>query len=143
MVDYNAYGSRGGIRMPKVTDTAIETTVELLALADYVFQSTGTLEAIATAQDLPVGHVMAIKTATGKYVPYNQGGSGGEEVAVGFLRIAVTTEAGALAANDQACEVVIGGAVKNSLVIAASNWNAAVLTDLKARQNTIADALIF
>jgi hypothetical protein len=65
MADYNAYGSRGGIRMPKVTDTAIETTVELLALAAYVFQSTGTLEAIATAQDLAVGHLMAIKTSTG------------------------------------------------------------------------------
>lgn len=143
MADYNAYGSKGGVRMPKVTDTAIETTVELLAMAAFVFQSTGTLEAVSGAQDFAVGHVMAIKTATGKYVPYNQGGSGGEEVAVGFLRIAVTTEAGADADHDQACEVVIGGAVKNALVQAASNWNAGVLTDLKARVNTVADALIF
>jgi hypothetical protein len=143
MADYNAYGSRGGIRMPKVTDTAIETTVELLALAAYVFQSTGTLEAIATAQDLAVGHLMAIKTSTGKYVPYDQAGSGGEEVCVGFLRIAVTTDAGAVAANDQACEVVIGGAVKNALVAAASNYHADALADLNARVNTVADALIF
>lgn len=143
MPSYNDYGSRGGIRMPKVTDTAIETTVELLALADYVFQSTGTLEAIATAQDLPVGHVMAIKTASVKYVPYDQAGSGGEEVAVGFLRIGVTTEAGAVAAHDQACEVVIGGAVKYSIVSAASNWHSGVLTDLNARSNAIADTLIF
>jgi hypothetical protein len=143
MADYNAYGSKGGIRLPSVKDTAIETTVELLALADYVFQSTGTLEAISGAQDLSVGHVMAIKTSTGKYVVYNQAGSGGAEVAKGFLRIAASTEAGAVAAKDQACEVVIGGAVKNALVIAASNWHSGVLTDLKARQNTVADALIF
>lgn len=143
MADYNAYGSKGGIRMPSVTDTPIETTVELLALADFVFQSTGTLEAIATAQDLSVGHVMAIKTATVKYVVYAQGGSGGEEVAIGFLRIAASTEAGAVAAKDQACEIVIGGAVKYSVVSNASNWHADVLTDLKARVNAIADALIF
>lgn len=143
MTDYNAFGSKGGVRMPSVVDTAIETTVELLALADYVFQSTGTLEALSGAQDLDVGHVMAIKTASVKYVVYAQGGSGGEEVAIGFLRIGCTTKAGASAANDQACEVVIGGAVKNSLVIAASNWHSGVLTDLKARQNIIADTLIF
>lgn len=143
MTSYNDYGSRGGVRMPGITDTPIETTVELLALADFVFQSTGTLEAIATAQDLSVGHVMAIKTASGKYVAYAQGGSGGEEVAVGFLRIACTTKAGAVAANDQACEVVIGGAVKYSVVSAASNWHTGVLTDLGARVNTIADTLIF
>lgn len=143
MTDYNAYGSKGGIRMPSVTDTPIETTVELLALADFVFQSTGTLEAIAAAQDLSVGHVMAIKTATVKYVVYAQAGSGGEEVAIGFLRIAASTKAGALAVNDQACEIVIGGAVKYSLVSNASNWHVDVLTDLNARVNVIADALIF
>ena len=140
MTSYNDFGSKGGVRLPGITDTAIETTVELLALADFVFQSTGTLKVASGAQDFAVGHVMAIESASGKYVPYVQGGSGGEEVAVGFLRIAVKTEA---AGDDAAVEVVIGGAVKNALVLAASNWNAGVLTDLGARANTVADALIF
>lgn len=143
MTDYNAYGSRGGVRMPSVVDTAIETTVELLALADYVFQATGTVAAISGAQDLAVGHVMAILTATNKLVVYNQGGSGGAEVAVGFLRIGVTTAAGATADNDQAGEIVIGGAVKYSLVSAASNWHVDVITDLYGHINTLVDAFIF
>jgi len=143
MTDYNAYGSKGGVRMPSVVDTPIETTIELLALADYVFQSTGTLEAIGTDQDLEVGHVMAIKASSVKYIVYAQGGSGGEEVAIGFLRIGVTSQATGDGGVDQACEVVIGGAVKNSVVIAASNWHGDVVTDLAGRVNVIADTFIF
>jgi len=63
MTSYNDFGSKGGVRLPGITDIAIETTVELLALADFVFQSTGTLKAVAGAQDFDVGYVMAIETA--------------------------------------------------------------------------------
>lgn len=140
MTDYNLYGSKGSVRIPGITDTPIETTVELLALAAYVFQVTGVLEAQTGAQDFDVGHVLAWDSTAKKYIAYNQGGSGDETTAVGFLRIGATTEANG---DDAAVEVVVGGAVKYSIVSAASNWNAAVITDLGARYVESGDALIF
>jgi len=58
--------------------------------------------------------------------------------AVGFVRIP-----GDSTSADVAIEVMIGGAAKYSVVSAASNWDARVLTDLGAKYDEIADSVIF
>lgn len=58
--------------------------------------------------------------------------------AVGFVRIPGNSGAG-----DVAIEVVIGGAVKRSVVTAADKWNLRILEDLKGKLHINGDALIF
>lgn len=64
--------------------------------------------------------------------------SGESQKAVGFVRIP-----GDSTSADVAIEVVIGGAVKYSVVSAASNWAANVLADLGAKYDEVADSVIF
>ena len=59
--------------------------------------------------------------------------------AVGFVRI----PGDSTGTDDVAIEVMIGGAVKYSVVSAATLWNAQILEDLGAKYWEIADALIW
>lgn len=84
---------------------------------------------------LPIGCVLARKASDKKYYVYDNGGSGGLEVARGLLRRAVDTTGG-----DQLANIVYSGVVKNSLV---SGADSAALTDLGARVDTVADTFTF
>lgn len=84
---------------------------------------------------LPIGTVLARKTSDKKYYVYNNGGSGGVEVARGILRKAVDTSKG-----DQLANIVYSGVVKNNLV---SGADSAAITDLGARVDTVANTFTF
>lgn len=125
------------LNLPSVTDTAVTTVPELLAFATLpYYQVSGNLTSGESA--VSIGDPIAWDSTAKKWINYNQGGSGDETTCVGFVRIP-----GDPTSADVPIEVVVGGAVKYSLVSAASNWNAAVITDLYARYIEAADALIF
>lgn len=88
--------------------------------------------ALTLAADLGTSVVL---TATYKWLENWEEAAG---VCVGFVRIP-----GDSTSADVPIEVVIGGAVKYSVVSAASAWNANILDDLKARYVVAADAVIF
>ena len=77
------------------------------------------------------------KDITATYTHHTAGGTAAGK-AVGFVRIPGDSTDAAVA-----IEVVIGGAVKYSVVSAASNWDANVLVDLGAKYDEIADSVIF
>lgn len=85
---------------------------------------------------LAAGTVVARVTATGFYVPYNDGGSGGAEIAVGVTLDdinydASATGSGASGEGTQAGRVCVGGA---SLYYSKlTGIDAAALVDMKAR----------
>lgn len=76
---------------------------------------------------LPIGTLLARRTADKKYVAYNNAGTGGAETARGVLRTGVDT--GAAGSPDVQANIVIQGILKNSLV---SGADAGALTDLGA-----------
>jgi len=81
-----------------------------------------------------LGSIPGAVAVTSSYKHYNAE----KHVAVGFVRIP-----GDSTDEDIAIEVLIGGAVKYSVVSAADNWDAHVLIDLGAKYWEIADALIW
>ena len=128
------------LRLPSVSETAPVSVPELLAFSALpYYQVSGNLTAAETAVD--VGDPIAWDSTAKKWINYNQGGSGDETTCVGFVRIGC--DAADIASADFPIEVVVGGAVKYSLVSAATAWHADILTDLYARYVEAADALIF
>lgn len=128
------------LRLPGVTDVAIATVKELLAFTALpYYQVSGNLTAAETAVE--VGDPIAWDATAKKFINYNQAGAGDETTCVGFVRIGCT--AAAIAAGDCPIEVVVGGAVKYSVVVAGTGWHADVIADLGARYIEAADALIF
>jgi hypothetical protein len=81
---------------------------------------------------------VAWETSTGKWINYAQGGAGDETTCIGFVRIPGDPDT-----EDVPIEVVVGGAVKYSLVSADAVWHADILADLFGRVIVAADALIF
>lgn len=131
---------RGSLRLPGVTDTPVASAPELLAFAALpYYQVSGNLTENETA--VGVGDPIAWDSTAKKWINYNQGGSGDETTCVGFVRIGC--EATDIDAGDVPIEVVVGGAVKYSLVSAATAWHSDIITDLGARYIEAADALIF
>jgi len=127
----------GSIRLPEVDYTAPTTVPELLAFATLpYYQVSGNLTTGETAVE--IGDPIAWNATADKWINYNQGGSGDETTCIGFVRIP-----GDPTGADVPIEVVVGGAVKYSLVSAASAWHSDILTDLYARYVKAADALIF
>ncbi len=125
------------LRLPSVADTAITTQKELLAFTTLpYYQVSGNLASGEGA--VAIGDPIAWDATAKKWIKFNNGGSGDETTARGFVRIP-----GDSTSADVPIEVVVGGAVKYSLVVAASNWDASVITDLGARYIEAADALIF
>lgn len=123
--------------MPKVTDTAVTTVKEILAFATLpYYQVSGNLTSGETA--VVPGDPIAWDATAGKWINYAQGGSGDETTCVGIVRIG-----GDPATADVPIEVVVGGAVKYSVIIAGTAYHADVLTDLGGRYIIAADAYIF
>ena len=89
---------------------------------------------------LPAGTVLGRKTSDKKYYAYNNGGSGGLEVARGVLRRPCDTGSTPSAANDQVTNMVIAGILKSGMVQVA---DAAALTDLGATVDTVRGTLKF
>ena len=126
------------IRLPKVTNTAIVEPVEILAFAALpYYQVSGVLKQGA-GHYLTFGDPVAWDGSSEMFIPFDADGGGDGATCVGFCRIPgdATTE-------DVAIEVVVGGAVKYSVVSAATEWDASILVDLGARYVVAADALIF
>jgi len=129
--------SDSSIKLPHITEVAITKAKELLAFSTLPYYQVG--GNLTEAEDaVVIGDVVAWDATAKKWINYLFGGSGDEILAIGFVRIPGDPTDG-----DVAIEVVVGGAVKYSVVSVASNWNAAVITDLKARYIEAADALIF
>lgn len=84
---------------------------------------------------LPAGTVLGRKTSDKKYYLYNNSGSGGVEIARGFLRQAVDTTL-----VDTLGNMVIAGILKNSVL---SGLDANAITDLNGRQDTTRDLFAF
>jgi len=82
-----------------------------------------------------LGSIPGAVAVTASYTHFN----GDAYKAVGFVRI----PGDSTGADDVAIEVLIGGAVKYSIVSAATLWNAQILEDLGAKYWEIADALIW
>lgn len=80
---------------------------------------------------LPAGTVLARQTSTKKYVLYDNGGSGGAEIAVGILAERTDTTDGDCAGN-----MIIGGILKYSHL---SGLDSAGITDLNGRTDTNRD----
>ena len=87
---------------------------------------------------LPAGTVLARKTSDKKYYVYNNGGSGGLEVARGVLRKAADT--GAAGSADQLANILIRGVLKLDLV---SGADSAAIVDLGARVDDTRNTFIF
>jgi hypothetical protein len=83
---------------------------------------------------LAAGTVLAQKTSDKKYYAYNNGGSGGLEVARGVLRRPCNTGTTVSTAYDQVSNIVIAGILKYNMVVGA---DAAALTDLGATVDTV------
>lgn len=81
-----------------------------------------------------LGSIPGSVAVTASYKHYNAE----KHKAVGFVRIP-----GDSTSADVAIEVLIGGAVKYSVVSVATNWDAHVLIDLGAKYWEIADAVIW
>jgi len=131
------------VKLPKITNTAITTVQEVLAAAPCPpYQVTGVL--LSGQGAVTEGTPMAYQTATGKFVKYAQGGSGGAEVCVGIARQPGRAFADdGVTPADGTIEVILQGIVKYSIVSAKANWHSGILTDLKARYVAVGDALIF
>lgn len=128
------------LNLPSVTDTAVTTVKELLAFATLpYYQVSGNLTKDETA--VGIGDPIAWETSTGKWINYAQGGSNDETIPKGFVRIGCS--AAEIAAADCPIEVVVGGAVKYSLVSAASAWHTDIIAGLYGRVIIAADAFIF
>lgn len=112
-----------------VTNVKVNTVAQTLGTDYWIDMKTGELK-FHTAPG-----VVAI-TAT--YV-WNETGDTEAGTCVGFVRIPGDSTGSA----DVPIEIVVGGAVKYSVVSAASEWCATILTDLGARYVVAADALIF
>lgn len=125
------------IRLPSVSEVAPTTKKELLAFSALpYYQVSGNLTTDESAVD--VGDPIAWDATAKKWINYNQGGSGDETTCIGFVRIGGDPDG-----VDIPIEVVVGGAVKYSVVSAASAWHTDILADLYARYIEAADALIF
>ena len=126
------------IRLPKVTNTAVVFPVEILAFATLpYYQVTGVLQQ-GTGHYLTFGDPVAWNASAEKFIPYDSDGGGDGATCVGFCRIPADAQT-----EDVAIEVLIGGAVKYSVVSVATEWDASILVDLGARYVAAADALIF
>lgn len=132
---------KGGINLPGVAEVAIETTKEVIAFLAGLIQVSGNLKVSASAdQEVSVGDPVAWDVTAGKWIPYDQAGSGDETTAVGIARIGATT---LTAGEDAPIEVIIAGAVKIDVVEAASNWHADVITDLGMKKKIAGNTYIF
>lgn len=130
----------GSLSLPSIASVAIATVKEILAFTALpYYQVSGNLTAAETA--VAPGDPIAWDATNKKWINYAQGGSGDETTCVGIVRIGCS--AAAIAAGDCPIEVVVGGAVKYSVIIAGTAYHAAVLTDLKGRYIEAADAFIF
>lgn len=120
---------------------------------DYVKEGTLVVEVDAVEQvegkDYIVGYkagyihfheasIPGVVDITASYTHFTAGGTDAAK-AVGFVRIPGDSTGSA----DVAIEALIGGAVKYSVVSAATNWDSQVLVDLGAKYWEIADALIW
>ena len=125
------------INLPKATSTPVESQVELLAstVLPYV-QGSGVL--LEGEWVVEIGDPIAWDATLEKFIKYVHGGSGGHEIAVGFVRIPNDSTD-----EDVAIEVVFAGGVKYSVVSAADNYDASVLTDLGARYIVSMDMIWF
>ena len=127
----------GSIRLPKVEYTAPTTVDELLAFSTLpYYQVSGNLKSGENA--VTIGSPVGWETSTGKWINYAQGGSGDELICIGFVRIPGDPDT-----EDVPIEVVVGGAVKYSIVSADAVWHTDILADLFGRVIVAADALIF
>ena len=88
---------------------------------------------------LTLGTVLGRVTATKKYVAYSNAATDGSEVARGVLRTSVVTGTDAQGKEFQG-NIVIQGILKNAKIVGA---DAAALTDLNARQDTVLDTFTF
>ena len=125
------------IRLPAITEVAPSGVPELLiSTALPYIQVSGNLTSGESAVE--IGDPIAWDSTAKKFINYNQGGSGDETTCVGFVRIG-----GDPATEDVTIEVLVAGGVNYTLVAAASAWNAAIITDLKARYLEPLDGLLF
>lgn len=82
---------------------------------------------------IPSGVTLAKITATGLYGPYNDGGSGGLAVAVGFLAVSVPIDALGAAADDEPAALYWHGEVVESYLPTGHGLDAAGKVDLAAK----------
>lgn len=82
---------------------------------------------------LPLGTVLAQRTADKLWVKYNNAGSGGADVARGVLRRGVDTGADSSAKVYQG-NIVISGILKNALLV---GMDSSAIADLNARVDTV------
>lgn len=121
------------LRPPGTGQTAEVKPTEILASYARLYQKGRTFKAGNGV--IEAGTVVARETATKKYVPYNDAGAGGAEVAKGVLRMAIDTTD-----EDKLGDVVFGGILKNSKMI---GLDAAAVTDLNGRIDAESDTFIF
>lgn len=88
---------------------------------------------------LKLGTVMAQRTSDKKWVAYNNGGSGGAEVARGVLRRGVDTGTDTAGRVFQG-NVVISGILKLDRVVGSDS---AAIADLNARTDSVLNMFIF
>lgn len=86
---------------------------------------------------IAAGTVMAYETATKKYVKYNNGGSGGAEIAKCVIRDAVQTGTGGAPPTgtdeDKLADLIFVGILKSANLV---GWDANAVADLEARVDT-------
>lgn len=125
------------LRLPGITDTPIVNPVEILAFASLpYYQVSGNL--LAGEGELTFGDPVAWDSTAEKFIAFDADGGGDGATCVGFCRIPADART-----VDAPIEVIVGGAVKYSVVSAATEWDSSIITDLKARYVVAADALIF
>ena len=111
-----------------VTNVKVNAAAQTLGTDYWIDMETGELKF-----HTPPGAV----AITATYV-WQETGDTEAGMCVGFVRIP-----GDSTSADVAIEVVVGGAVKYSVVSVATEWDATIITQLGARYVVAADALIF
>jgi Bacteriophage lambda head decoration protein D len=91
---------------------------------------------------IPLGTVMARRTADKRYVPYATAGGGGTDTARGVLRNGVDTGSDEDGKEYQG-NLVTSGILKNDKVKIPSGDSGAAVADLNARQDTVLNIFVF
>lgn len=122
----------GSLKTPKITEVAITTVPELLVSSVGLRTSPGMLK---SGEVVEIGDPAAWDAGTGMWKEFNQGAG---DVCEGFFRIPGDSSVAVVPV-----EVVISGGVRYSLIAAADNYHADILTDLFARYIEAEDGLYF
>lgn len=121
------------IKVPGTASTAEVKPADILASYARLTQRGVTIKSGQGV--IEAGTLLARETSSKKYVVYNNGGSGGAEVAKGVLRQSVDTADGDAMGN-----LVVSGILKDSLL---TGVDSGALADLNARQDTANDLFVF